>query len=152
MKRKKVLAVASIGGHWIQLLRIVKPMEKYYDVVYFTTLKKSKTMVGDKKFHCLMDFNRWNLWKIIPAFFKVLAIIAWERPAVIITTGAAPGLITLMVGRMFRIKTIWIDSVANVNKLSKCGSLASMWTRNVYTQWPALANGRVHYIGNVFEN
>ena len=152
MKKKKVLAVASLGGHWIQLLRIVKPMEQYYNVVYFTTFKKSKTMVGDSKFHSLMDFNRWNVWKVIPVFFKVLAVIIYERPAVIITTGAAQGLLTIMVGRLFGIKTIWIDSVANVNTLSKCGSLAKLCAKNVYTQWPDLADKKVHYIGNVFGN
>ena len=31
---KKILAVASIGGHWVQLLRIAKPLEEHYEVVY----------------------------------------------------------------------------------------------------------------------
>lgn len=34
MTQKKILAVASIGGHWVQLLRIARPLEKRYEVVY----------------------------------------------------------------------------------------------------------------------
>ena len=33
-KKLKVFAVASIGGHWVQLLRIAKALEKEFDVVY----------------------------------------------------------------------------------------------------------------------
>ena len=28
MTQKKILAVASIGGHWVQLLRITHPLEE----------------------------------------------------------------------------------------------------------------------------
>ena len=34
---KKILAVASIGGHWVQLLRIARPLEERYEVVYMST-------------------------------------------------------------------------------------------------------------------
>lgn len=30
--RKKILAVASIGGHWVELLRITRPLEGRYEV------------------------------------------------------------------------------------------------------------------------
>ena len=32
MTMKKILAVASIGGHWIQLLRIMKGLEDKYEI------------------------------------------------------------------------------------------------------------------------
>ena len=32
MTQKKILAVASIGGHWVQLLRITHPLEEHYGV------------------------------------------------------------------------------------------------------------------------
>lgn len=35
--RKKILAVASIGGHWVELLRITRPLEGRYEVVYMST-------------------------------------------------------------------------------------------------------------------
>lgn len=150
MKKKKILAVSSIGGHWVQLLRIARSMESQYEVVYMCTHPKCKTMIGDCRFHTMMDFSRWNAWKMVPASFKILAILIKERPTAIITTGAAPGLLTLILGRMIGIKTIWVDSVANVKTMSGCGKLARKFANHVYTQWPELVTAQVHYAGNIF--
>ncbi|WP_072545175.1 glycosyltransferase family protein [Mediterranea massiliensis] len=147
---KTILAVASIGGHWIQLLRIVKPLEAQYEVVYMSTHPKCKSMVKNCRFHTIIDFSRWDIWKIIPASFNICFILIKERPSTIITTGAAPGLITIALGRLLGIKTIWIDSVANVATMSTSGKLARKLANYVYTQWPELATGRVHYAGNIF--
>lgn len=147
---KKILAVASIGGHWVQLLRIVKPLEKHYNVVYMSTHPKCKSMIGDCRFHAIMDFNRWNAWRMLPASFQILAFLLKERPTAIITTGAAPGLLTIVVGRMVGIKTIWVDSIANVQTMSTCGKLARRFADYVYTQWPGLATTQVLYAGNIF--
>lgn len=150
MSNKKILAVASIGGHWIQLLRIVQPLEQYYEVIYMSTHIKCKTMTGRRKFHKLPDFNRWNLWKMFPALLKVFVVISHERPSAIITTGAAPGLLTIFIGRLLGVKTIWVDSVANVRTMSACGRMACKFSDLVYTQWPDLATERVLYMGNIF--
>lgn len=147
---KKILAVASIGGHWVQLLRIARPLEERYEVVYMSTHPKCKSMVGDCRFHAIMDFSRWNAWKMLPVSFKILTFLLKERPAAIITTGAAPGLLTVLVGRMVGIKTIWVDSIANVQTMSACGKLARKFADWVYTQWPELASAQVHYAGNIF--
>ena len=85
----------------------------------------------------MMDFSRWNAWKMLPASFNILGILLKERPTAIVTTGAAPGLLTIILGRMTRTKTIWIDSVANVQTMSACGKLA----RN--SQPTCTPNGRV---------
>ena len=42
---KKVLAVASIGGHWVQLLRIASSLEATHEVAYMSTHEKCATMV-----------------------------------------------------------------------------------------------------------
>ena len=147
---KKILAVASIGGHWVQLLRIARPLEGRYEVVYMSTHPKCKSMVGTCRFHTMMDFSRWNAWKMLPASFNILGILLKERPVAIVTTGAAPGLLTIILGRMTGIKTIWVDSVANVQTMSACGKLARKFATHVYTQWPGLATAQVHYAGNIF--
>lgn len=148
--KKKILAVASIGGHWVQLLRIAKPLEARYELVYMSTHEKCKTMIGDKRFHRLPDFNRSNAWKMLLAVFKVIAVLLKERPSAIVTTGAAPGLLTIIVGRLLFRNTIWIDSVANVKTMSACGRVARYLAKHVYTQWPDLADDRVDYVGNIF--
>lgn len=66
---------------------------------------------------------------------KILGILIKERPETIISTGAAPGLLTIILGKLIGIKSIWIDSVANVQTMSACGKLTRIFTNHVYTQW-----------------
>jgi len=148
--KKKILVAASIGGHWIQLLRISKPLEEHYEVVYCSTHEKCATMVAGNKFHCLMDFSRWDAWKMVPAVFKSFYIVILERPKAVITTGAAPGLLLLCAAKFCGVKTIWIDSVANAEHPSACGRIASRFASQCYTQWPYESNDRFKFVGNVF--
>lgn len=149
MTHKKVLAAASIGGHWIQLLRMTKSLEVKYEVVYLSTHPRCATMVAGNKFYLMDDYSRWDAWKMVPSFFKLLRIVWKERPDAIITTGAAPGLICILVGKLLCRKTIWVDSIANVEHLSASGRIASMFSSRVYTQWEDLANGKIVFAGNI---
>ncbi|WP_072542381.1 glycosyltransferase family protein [Bacteroides mediterraneensis] len=146
---KKILAVASIGGHWVQLLRIMKGLENKYEISYLSTHEKCATMVPNHTFHKLLEFSRWNWYKLFPAFFHDLKLIRQEKPDVIITTGAAPGLIVLFAAFCLRKKTIWVDSIANVNHLSLCGRVASKFATHTYTQWKELETEKVQFMGNV---
>lgn len=147
--KKKVMAVASIGGHWVQLLRIARPMEEKYEMVYVSTHPKCATMVEGQKFCQTADFSRSDAWKLIPSCFKTIKTIRKENPDAIITTGAAPGLVFLLVGKLLGIKTIWIDSIANAEHLSASGRIASRFASRTYTQWKDLANDRIFYSGNI---
>jgi UDP-N-acetylglucosamine:LPS N-acetylglucosamine transferase len=152
MKPVKILAVASIGGHWMQLLRIVNPA--YFDidtVVYLSTHPKCATMVEEHRCYTIVDFSRWDFYKLFPAFFQALKIIRSENPNIVISTGAAPGLIALLAAKLLRKKTIWIDSIANVQGLSFSGKIASKFVTKTYTQWEELATPKILYAGNVFE-
>lgn len=149
MNGKKILAVASIGGHWIQLLRIAKPLEKDYDVVYMSTHEKCAKMVEGNEFYKMQDFSRWDAWRLIPSFFHCLNIIRKVRPTAVITTGAAPGLVALLAAKCLGRKTVWIDSIANVKHLSLCGRIASHLASRTYTQWEDLASNNIISSGNV---
>ena len=85
------------------------------------------------------DFNAHKPFKTVFG----AAVVAWmvlRSPAtVIVSTGAAPGLIALMVGRVTGRRTIWIDSIANPERLSLCGRLAGRFADLWLTQWEHLA-------------
>ena len=149
-KKKKLFAAASIGGHWKQLLRIAKPLEERYEVVYASTHPRCATMTGDNRFYVLSDFSRQDAWRLIPSFFHLLRILRREHPDAVITTGAAPGLICLFTAWILRYKTIWVDSTANAACLSGSGRIATHFASRVYTQWPDLAQGGILFAGNVW--
>jgi hypothetical protein len=72
------------------------------------------------------------------------------RPDLIVSTGAAPGAIALAIGKLHGAKVVWVDSVANAEKLSMSGRLCSLFADLCLTQWPHLASERgPHYAGAV---
>lgn len=149
--KKRVLAVASFGGHWIQLLRMMRPLEGVFDVSYVSTHKNALAMVDSDKIYITPDFSRWNIWKILPSVLRDVFILMKSRPDTVLSTGAAPGLLLLLIAKyMLRKKTIWIDSIANAHCLSFCGKVAArVGIDYVYTQWEHLSEKNVKFAGNV---
>jgi len=147
---KKIFAAASNGGHWKQLLRITKPLEQRFEVVYASTHPKCEAMTNGCRFYLMSDFSRKDAWRLLPSFFGLLRILRKEHPDAVLTTGAAPGLVCLLAGWILRYKTIWVDSTANAVELSGSGRIARHFASRVYTQWPDLAKDGVIYAGTVW--
>jgi UDP-N-acetylglucosamine:LPS N-acetylglucosamine transferase len=146
---EKVLAVASSGGHWVQLRRVV-PAFAESEVVYVTVLDSYRAQVPENKFYAVHDATRWNKLGLIVLALQLTWIILKERPAVVISTGAAPGYFAILLGRLFRAKTIWIDSMANIEQLSMSGARVGRYADLWLTQWPHLARSEgPHYAGGV---
>ncbi|WP_191906916.1 glycosyltransferase family protein [Adhaeribacter soli] len=144
----KVLAIASIGGHWIQLLRL-KPAFNNVNLEFVSTNECCAAMVPEHTFYAVPDSNRSNKIDVLKSFWNISKLLVKTRPDAIITTGAAPGLMGIIAGKMLGIKTIWIDSIANIDELSMSGKIAMKFADRVYTQWPHLANTKVLYSGSV---
>jgi UDP-N-acetylglucosamine:LPS N-acetylglucosamine transferase len=151
MKKKKVLAIASGGGHWVQLRRIM-PAFAAYDTAYATVQKDyQQDISAGARFYTVRDATRWDRWGLVVLLWQLLVLILKERPDVIVTTGAAPGFLALRLGKLLcRSRTVWIDSVANVEELSlsgrKIGPHVDLWL----TQWPHLAKPEgPQYLGAV---
>ena len=144
----KVLAIASAGGHWIELLRLM-PAFQGEAIVFVSTDKSFSDSVPGHLFYNVPDANRWNKFKLMYMALCVAAIIIRLRPKTIVSTGAAPGLIGIIAGRLLGAKTIWIDSIANVEKISMSGRIALNFAHKFYTQWPHLSTSKIIYKGNV---
>jgi UDP-N-acetylglucosamine:LPS N-acetylglucosamine transferase len=147
--QRKALAVASGGGHWMQLLRLT-PALQGYEVVFVTVLESYARQVPGNKFHTVPDANRWTRLGLIALAAKMARIVHREKPDVVISTGAAPGFFALLFGHLFGARTIWVDSIANVDSLSLSGTLAGRHADLWLTQWPHLAKaGGPFYAGAV---
>ncbi|RFZ95820.1 oligosaccharide biosynthesis protein Alg14 [Mucilaginibacter conchicola] len=143
-----VLAIASIGGHWVELQRL-SPLFKEHDVTYISNTRNMDTKVKGSKHYYVPDANKDRKLDLIKCFFAVLRRVILLKPRVVITTGAAPGLMGIVVGKILGAKTIWIDSIANVEKLSLSGRIALKVADRVYTQWEHLSNDKIVYSGNL---
>jgi len=148
VRRIRILAVASSGGHWVQLRRITPAFDDH-DVVYLTTDAGHRTEVAPARLHTVADANRSDKVALARCLLKIMWVLVRERPDVVVSTGAAPGYLALRCARLLRARTVWIDSMANVEELSMSGRLASGTADLCLTQWPHLAAGEVKYLGAV---
>jgi UDP-N-acetylglucosamine:LPS N-acetylglucosamine transferase len=148
LELKKILAISSSGGHWTQLQR-VKSAFGVNEVVYVSTLPGYAKEVKENKFYKVIDASQWSKIKLLKLFFQLLKIIYKERPQFIISTGAAPGAFGILLGRLFGAKTIWLDSVANYEKLSLSGNLVKKIIHLHLTQWKHLETKKTQFKGRV---
>jgi UDP-N-acetylglucosamine:LPS N-acetylglucosamine transferase len=144
----KVLAAASAGGHVVELLRL-QPAFEEHELVYMSTMDTYNSTFKDHEYHKVPDFSQWNVWKIPSAAFKMYKIMSKIKPDVVVTTGAAPGVVALFIGKLIGAKTIWVESLCHAEKVSISGKLCKLFADRVYTQWKHLAQPKIIYAGNI---
>jgi len=146
--QRRVLAIASGGGHFVQLMRL-SPAWAGHAVSIATVDAGTRLLAGDAPFFTFRDVSRADWWRIPLATLDIARILIAVRPQVIITTGALPGLIAAALARPFGVRSMWVDSIANSEILSGSGGQAGRVCNQVVTQWPHLASAKVDHWGSV---
>lgn len=147
--RRRILAVASAGGHWVQLQRL-RPALEGHDVAFVTTNAGYRSEAFPHRFHAVNDASRWNKLGLAQMALRIFLIVLRERPDVVITTGAACGYFAIRLGKLIGARTIWVDSIANIDEMSMSARLARRYTDLWLTQWPHLASSDgPRYVGAV---
>jgi hypothetical protein len=146
----KLLAVASGGGHWIQLLRVL-PAFDGAEQVFACVHRDCALDVPGRRLHVVTDANQWERLRLLRLAVEMLWVVLRERPDVVISTGAAPGFFALLFARLLGARTIWLDSLANADELSLSGKLVRRFASLWLTQWPQVARADgPEYAGSVF--
>ncbi len=148
-RKPKIVALSSGGGHWVQLLRL-RPAFEDANLIFATVHEGYRADVPGCEFRVIQDGNRSQKIALLKSAISILFLLLVEKPDVVISTGAAPGYFAIRFGKLLRMKTIWVDSIANAEELSmsgrKAGRCADLWL----TQWPHLATaGGPKCFGNV---
>jgi UDP-N-acetylglucosamine:LPS N-acetylglucosamine transferase len=143
----RIVAVASAGGHWVQLMRLRAAWDGC-DVTYVTTdpglveaqrRAAAERGASEPKIHIVTEGNRWQKRRLILQLLQLAVLMVRLRPDAVISTGAAPGYFALRIGKLLGARTVWVESIANAEELSlsgrKIGKHADLWL----TQWPHLA-------------
>jgi exopolysaccharide biosynthesis glucuronosyltransferase PssD len=133
------MAVASGGGHWVQLLRLY-PAFAHHDTTFVTVSNDYRSDVpAGCNLRVITDATRWDKLRLVAMSLQLMAAVVRIRPNVVISTGAAPGVIAFRLARLMRARTIWIDSIANCEELSMSGRRVGRGTDLWLTQWEHLA-------------
>ena len=147
----KVCVAASAGGHLSQALRLADAYRRHPHFLV-TTSEMARGQLGDDvRVYVVPEGNRSNPLKLLSVVRRTFSIIAAERPDVVLSTGAAPGCLCCLIGKLFGARVIWIDSLANVERLSLSGRIIAPVADLLLVQWEDLTQRyrRARYAGSV---
>ncbi len=82
--------------------------------------------------YIVTDANLQTKFRLVPMVLQIAAITLWERPDIVISTGAAPGYLAMRLGKLVGAKTIWVDSMANAERWKslsgkRAGACSILW-------------------------
>lgn len=144
---RKVLAVASGGGHWVELRRL-RPAWEGCEVTYLTTVDGYRAELAQDppgpsgkppRFYAVLDANQWNKLRALWQALMILLIVVRVRPHVVVSTGAAPGYFAIRAGKLLGARAIWVDSIANAEELTMSGAMSGPHCDLFLTQWEHLS-------------
>jgi UDP-N-acetylglucosamine:LPS N-acetylglucosamine transferase len=150
-KNLKICLAASAGGHLTQLLKLSESFEPYQCIYVSTSDVVAEKLSRMGQYYIIGEANRNHPFKLLVIMLKCIKIVFDHRPDVVISTGAAPALLVCVFAKLFGAKIIWIDSIANTEKLSMSGSLIRPFSDLFITQWPHLAKKykKVEFVGTI---
>jgi len=133
----KIALVCSHGGHLTETLRIFPAFDDYE--VLFLTYHSSRDEEIRKLGRALFTDNiGLNPWRFLRAFLWAWRVLRNEKPDVILSLGAEIAVPFFCIGRLLRLRTIFIESWCRVNDLSLTGRLVFPLSDVFLVQWPQL--------------
>ena len=120
VRARRILAVASGGGHWVQMLRLTPALEAH-ETTFATVDRAAAADVAPARLLTFPDANRDTKLALVAMAVALAWIVVRVRPDVVITTGAAPGYVAVRLGKMLGARTMFIDSVANAREALPLG-------------------------------
>ena len=140
---KKVLFIASGGGHLTELLQL-EPLISKYDATLVS--EKTKTTLYLKEryedVYLLAYGTKDHLFRYLFIFmFNILYslyIFLKKRPDIIITTGTHTAVPMCYIAHLFKKKVIFIETFANITTPTMAGKLVYKIADRFIVQWPEL--------------
>ena len=137
---KKVLFIASTGGHLNELMQL-KDMFNYYDYHIVTEKTNSNKYLKKeygKKINYLIYGTKHHMltypFKLLINCFISLFIYLRFRPDYIITTGTHTAGPMCLIGKIFGSRVIYIETFANMVTKTATGKLADKFI----VQWKSM--------------
>ena len=141
---KRVLFISSKGGHLSELLEL-KELFSIYDYHIITEKDKSTISlkkVYNKKISYLLSGSKAYIFtypfKLLINCFKSLFLYILIRPKYIITTGTHTAGPICCIGKLFKTKIIYIETLANIHKKTVTGKLIYKFADLFIVQWESM--------------
>lgn len=158
MKKKRILFIASSGGHFSELMQLKSMFSKYDSYIITETGKTTKGLKKKypKHFFYLKFGTKHHMLSYCFIFpyncLKSLLLYAKIRPEYIITTGAHTSVPMCYIGKLFGSKIIYIETFACIDTKSLSGRLVYPISNLFLVQWENMLKyyPKAKYIGKLY--
>ena len=138
---KRVMFISSTGGHFSELMKL-EPLFKKYKVTIVTESSKNNKKIKEtyKKYKIHFLLKRSNIKLIyflklfINCFISLFYFIKY-RPQYIVSTGAHTAGPMLCIGKIFKSKIVFIETMANITTPTKTGKYVYKFADLFIVQW-----------------
>lgn len=141
---KKVLFIASTGGHLAEMMQL-KPMFKNYDYYIITEKTKSNLSLKEKYksrvsylVYGTKDHKLSYPFKLLYNCFKSFYLYLKVHPDYIITTGVHTAGPMCLLGKIFGSRVIYIETFANMVTKTVTGRLLYPFSDRFIVQWSSM--------------
>ncbi len=131
----KVCLVGSSGGHLTHLY-MLKPFWQDKERFWVTFNKEDANSIleGEQVYHCYYPTNR-SLKALLINTRLAWKVLRKERPDVIVSSGAAVAVPFFYLGKLFGMKTIYIEVFDRIDKPTMTGKMVYPGTDRFIVQW-----------------
>ena len=131
----KVCLVGSSGGHLTHLY-MLKPFWQDKERFWVTFNKEDANSIleGEQVYHCYYPTNR-SLKALLINTRLAWKVLRKERPDVIVSSGAAVAVPFFYLGKLFGLKTIYIEVFDRIDKPTMTGKMVYPVTDRFIVQW-----------------
>lgn len=148
-KMKKVLVVASAGGHLTQAMCATSSCKNIVLVSNKINIKNKRI----QKTYKILDTQYNPLVHILNVFYAIYVLLR-ERPKAVFSTGGPIVLPFALICKVLPIKFVFLDTLSRVVELSNSGKLINKYNLydKMYSQWSEVAKpNKLEYIGKCFD-
>lgn len=136
----KLALVCSSGGHLFELYCIRDFWNKKNRFWISFPTDDAKTLLNNEDvFWAYFPTNR-NIVNLIKNLFLAFRLLRENKPDVIISTGAGIAVPFIIIGRLLKIKSVYLESIARNQQLSLSARLIYPFVDKILVQWPELAS------------
>jgi biofilm PGA synthesis N-glycosyltransferase PgaC len=149
-----VLLVCSGGGHLLQLWSLRAAWEDLHREWVVASFEQSdvSSLLGAETVVFAYEPTVRNVKNLVRNVLLARRVLRRVRPRAIVTTGSAVAVPFAWVGRLYGVRTVYVESLARTTAPSLSCRLAAPVADRVYVQWPELqaALPAARYAGTVY--
>ncbi len=156
--KKKIILICSDGGHLAQILELEKMFLRYDYLI--VTEKTPATAPLKEKFNIRYlksrpEGSKRSLRFIYTIFLNLILsfrMLLTHFPKAIITTGSHTAVPICVLGKLFKVKIIWILSFARIHTRAKSADFVYPFANKFIVQWPDVQKlyPKSIYLGGVY--